>query len=75
MSEKERKKKAAIRPPLMPRRPEIPEEGRWPSPLPLPAVPVEDVGRLLQQILARLDAIEARLDRIEKILQGRPRTP
>ncbi len=75
MSEKERKEKAAIRPPLLPRRPGTPEEGRWPSPVPLPAVPVEDVGRLLRQILARLDGIEGRLDRIEKILQGRPPTP
>jgi len=51
-----------------PRRPERPEEWRWPSPTPLPAVPVEDVGRVLNQILDRLDAIEKRLERIEKAL-------
>jgi len=52
-------------------RPERPEEGRWPSPTPLPTVPAEDVGRLLKQILDRLDAIEKRLERIEKALTER----
>ena len=71
MGKEERKEKAALRPPLIPRRPGLPEERRWPSPVPLPVVPTEDVGRVLQQILKRLDAIESRLDRIEKILSGK----
>lgn len=68
MGKEERKEKAALRPPLPPTRPGLPEERRWPSPVPLPVVPNEDVGRLLQQILMRLESIERRLDRIEKIL-------
>lgn len=67
----ERKKKAALRPPLLPRRPERPEERRWPSPIPLPAVPAEDVSRVLRQMLERLGAIERQLERIEKILAGK----
>lgn len=54
--------------PLEPRKPERPEEGRWPSPIPLPRFNTEDVGRLLKQILDRLDAVEKRLERIEKLL-------
>jgi len=37
----------------------------------MPAVPAEDVGRLFKQILDRLDAIEKRLERIEKALTER----
>jgi len=37
----------------------------------LPTVPAEDAGRLLKQILDRLDAIEKRLERIEKALTER----
>ena len=66
--QKEEEKRAAYPPPITPRRPERPEEWRWPAPTPLPAVPSEDVGRILKQILDRLDAIEKRLERIEKAL-------
>jgi len=51
--------------PKIPKRPE--EERRWPSPTPYP-IPPEELGKLLKQILDRLDAIEKRLDNIEKIL-------
>ena len=71
MGEEERKEKAAFSASLLPRRPERPEERRWPSPVPLPVVPAEDVGRVLRQILNRLDAIEKRLDKIEKMLTGK----
>lgn len=72
MSRSKGEEKAAYRPPMPPpMRPERPEEGRWPSPTPLPTVPAEDVGRLLKQILDRLDAIEKRLERIEKALTER----
>jgi len=70
----ERKKVAAHRPSL-PRFPERLEEGRWPSPLPMPVVPAEDTNRILKQILDRLDAIEKRLERIEKLLTGRQSAP
>lgn len=76
MLEQERKtsrskedEKAAYHPPMRPPvRPERPEERRWPSPTPMPTAPTEDMGRLLKQILDRLDAIEKRLERIEKAL-------
>jgi len=72
MSRSKGEEKAAYRPPVPPPiRPERPEEWRWPSPTPLPAVPAEDVGRLFKQILDRLDAIEKRLERIEKALMER----
>ncbi|KPV64103.1 MAG: hypothetical protein AOA66_0417 [Candidatus Bathyarchaeota archaeon BA2] len=60
--------KRALYPPPVPRRPERPEEGRWPLPTPLPIVPPQDIGKVLKQILNRLDAIEKRLERIEKLL-------
>jgi len=34
-------------------------------------VPTEDVGKVLKQILNRLDAIEKRLERIEKMLTAK----
>jgi len=68
-------KRALYPSPVPPRRPERPEEGRWPSPTPLPMVPTEDVGRVLKQILDRLDAIEKRLERIEKLLVERGSLP
>lgn len=58
---------------MEPRRPERPGEERWPSPIALPHVKAEDVGRLLKQILDRLDAVEKRLERIEKLLATQPR--
>jgi len=67
--------KRALYPPPVPRRPERPEERRWPSPTPLPMVPTEDVGKVLKQILDRLDAIEKRLERIEKLLAERGPLP
>ncbi len=68
---REQEKKAMAHEPLLPRRPERPEERRWPSPTPMPLVPTEDTNRILKQILDRLDTIEKRLDRIEKLLAGR----
>jgi hypothetical protein len=53
-------------------RPEKTNERRWPSPTPTPLVPArEDVGRLLRNILDRLDRIERRLEKIEAVLAGR----
>jgi len=74
MRERE-KEKGALYPPPVPRRPERPEEKRWPSPTPMPMVPREDVGKMLKQILDRLDAIEKRLERIEKLLAERGALP
>ncbi len=71
----EEKKKATAYRPSLPRRPEMPEERRWPSPIPMPVVPTEDTNRVLKQILDRLDAIEKRLERIEKLLTGRQPAP
>ena len=71
----EKEKKATAHGPLLPRRPERPEERRWPSPTPMPVIPAEDTNRILKQILDRLDAIEKRLDRIETLLTGRRATP
>ena len=68
MSEEEGKKKAEFPSPPPFRRPERPEERRWPSPTPLPMLPPEDVGKLLKQILKRLDTIEKRLEKIENML-------
>ena len=76
MSLKKAGKEAAYPPSLPPPRwPERPEERRWPSPTPMPFVPAEDIGRALKQILDRLDAIEKRLERIEKLLVGKQPTP
>lgn len=71
MSETSGEESAAYPPPLLPRRPERPQERRWPSPTPVPLVPAEDAGKVLKQILDRLDAIEKRLEKIEKILAER----
>ena len=51
----------------LPRRPERPEESGWPSPTPMPGA-TEDLSRTLKQMLDRLDAIEKRLETIEKML-------
>ena len=74
MSKSKGEEKADCRPPMpMPRRPERPGEIGWPSPTPLPVVPPEDVAKTLRQILDRLDAIEKRLENIEKtLLQRQP---
>ena len=71
MSVREGKKKASYPSPLPLRRPERPKQRRWPSPTPLPEIPSEDVGKVLTQILNRLDAIEKRLERIEKTLMSK----
>jgi len=71
MSKREGKKKASYPSPLPFRRPERPKQRRWPSPTPLPEIPSEDVGKVLTQILNRLDAIEKRLERIEKTLMSK----
>ncbi|UCC33525.1 MAG: hypothetical protein JSW53_00515 [Candidatus Bathyarchaeota archaeon] len=71
----EEEKKATAYRPFSPRRPERPEEQRWPSPTPMPMVPAEDTNRILKQILDRLDNIEKRLDRIEKLLTERQPVP
>jgi len=76
MSKGRGERRAAYPPTLLPpRRPERPEEWRWPSPTPLPIVPAEDMGRVLKQILDRLDAIEKRLEKIEKLLAGKQPIP
>jgi hypothetical protein len=61
------KKKASVKPPRLPTRPN--PQNRWPSDAPLPSFWPQDTGRLLGLILNRLDAIEERLARIEKILK------
>jgi hypothetical protein len=72
MSESKSEEKVMYHPSVpAPRRPEKPEEWKWPSPTPLPIVPAEDTGRILKQILDRLDAIEKRLESIEKALMQR----
>jgi len=69
MTNEKSKNKAVYPPPTLPRGPERPEERRrWPSPTSLPSVPAEDIGRILKQVLDRLDAIEKRLENIEKLL-------
>lgn len=71
MSKSKSEEKAAYRPGVpLPRRPERPEESSWPSPTPLPATS-EDLGRTLKLMLDRLDAIEKRLESIEKMLVSR----
>jgi len=65
-----------VYPPSIPKPLKRPEEQRWPSPIPLPITPAEDVAKILKQILDKLDAIEKRLDNIEKSLaQMRPTAP
>jgi hypothetical protein len=75
MSGREGRKKTSFPSPLPPRRLEGSEERRWPSPTPLPMLPAEDIGRILKQILDRLDAIEKRLERIEKVLMEKQPIP
>jgi hypothetical protein len=72
MSKSKSEEKAAYRPPVpMPRRPERPEELDWPSPTPVPVTAPEDLGKTLKQMLDRLDAIQKRLENIEKMLMAR----
>ena len=72
MSKTKSEERGSYRPPMsMPRRPARPEESGWPSPTPMPGVTSEDLGRTLKQMLDRLDAIEKRLETIEKMLMTR----
>jgi len=57
-----------VYPPRIPKPLKRPEEQRWPSPTPVPIVQAEDISKVLNQILEGLDAIEKRLDNIEKLL-------
>jgi hypothetical protein len=59
----------------LPKRPVGPEDLGWPSPTPLPLFPSEDVNKVLQKILERLEAIEKRLGNIEKMLMQRQTNP
>ena len=69
MSERKGEEKATYHPPMpLPRRPERPEQSSWPSPTPMPSTTTEDIGRTLKQILDRLDAVEKRLENMEKML-------
>jgi len=69
MSKSKGEERGTYRPPMpLPRRPERPEESGWPSPTPMPGTTAEDFGRTLKQMLDRLDAIEKRLENIEKKL-------
>jgi len=70
-----KKKEGALHPPPLPKRPERKENLRWPSPTPLPNFPTENAGRILKQILDRLDAIEKRLENIEKMMTKGQRAP
>ena len=70
-----KKKEAAVYPPTLPRKPERKEDLRWPPSTPLPSFPTEDTGRILKKILDRLDAIEKRLESIEKMLMEGKRAP
>jgi len=72
MSRSKGEEEAAYRPSVpLPRRPERPEESGWPSPTPVPVTAAEDLGKTLKQMLDRLDAIEKRLETIEKMLMAR----
>jgi hypothetical protein len=65
-----------VYPPRIPKPLKRPEKQRWSSPTPVPAASAEDMGKFLKQILERLDAIEKRLDNIEKLLaQTHPPAP
>lgn len=70
-----KKKEATVYPPTLPKRPKKKEDWRWPPPTPLPSLPTEDAGRILEQILNRLDTIEKRLENIEKTLMKNRQTP
>jgi hypothetical protein len=67
--------KRALYPPPAPRRPERSEERRWSSPTPLTLVPPQDAGKVLKQILDRLDAMEKRLEKNRKIVSGERAPP
>ncbi len=69
MTNEKSERKAVYLPPILPRGPERREERRrWPSPTPLPVFQPEGIGRIPKQVLDRLDAIEKRVENIEKLL-------
>jgi hypothetical protein len=70
-----KEKEEATYPPTVPKTHERKEDLPWPLPSPLPGFPTEDAGRILRQILYRLDAIEKRLENIEKMLAKSQHTP
>lgn len=47
----------------------------WPTPIPSSTIDIGEIRRMLLQILGRLDAIERRLNDIERILAKQPLTP
>lgn len=59
----------------LPKRPIGPEDLGWSSPVPLPFFPLEDVNKVMQKILERLETIEKRLGNIEKMLMQRQTNP
>jgi len=59
----------------LPERPVRPDDLKWPRPGPLPFYPSDEVGKVLLQILERLDMIEKRLENIEKTLLQRQPAP
>jgi hypothetical protein len=63
-----KKREKPVYSPTPPKRHEIREDSRWPSPIPMPRFPTEDARYVLKQILVKLDAIEKRLENIEKTL-------
>ncbi|UCB59793.1 MAG: hypothetical protein JSW72_06620 [Candidatus Bathyarchaeota archaeon] len=52
-----------------PRRLERQQDESWPSPLHLPKFSSGDIGLILKRILDRLDAVEKRLENIERALR------
>lgn len=61
------------REPLSPLQPKRPSEKRWPSPTPgLPVQKKKERDRKLDQILDKLEDIQRKLERIEKLLSKRP---
>ena len=68
MEQMKEKKKEAAHFPRLPKRPDRTEDLPRLSPTPLPNLLPEDSGRLLKQILNRLDLIEKRLTNIERLL-------
>ena len=74
MRQMKEKKKEAAHFPQLPKRPERTEDFPRLGPTPLPNLLPVDSGRLLKQILNRLDAIEKRLNNIERLLESSQRT-
>ncbi|MDH5634879.1 MAG: hypothetical protein OEY30_03530 [Candidatus Bathyarchaeota archaeon] len=69
-----KKSETPVYSPTARKRHEIREDSPWPSPIPMPRLPTEDARYVLKQILVRLDAIEKRLENIEKTLMENQHT-